>query len=30
MSVMEVKDYRIERWMAILLALLFVLPFVVR
>jgi hypothetical protein len=30
MIVMETKDYRIERWMAIFLTLLFFLPFVGR
>ena len=28
MSVMEANDYRLERWLAILLSLLFFLPFV--
>jgi hypothetical protein len=29
-SVMESNDYRLERWLAIILSLLFFLPFVVR
>jgi hypothetical protein len=27
---METTDYRIERWLALFLSLLFILPFVVR
>lgn len=29
LEVMETTDYRIERWLALILSLLFVLPFVV-